>query len=133
MRFNKRFLGKLQFILQQRRKPSREEMDYWLGARARKHLTNTRFIGVTGSAGKSTCTALLHHLLGEHYGTCASLFENTPRVHAKRICLISNQEQFALMEMSGHAMGVLEQSCAPRHHNSLRRRELPSKSGNAEH
>lgn len=112
MRINKRFIGKLQFILQQRRKPSRVELDFWLGARARKRLTNTRFIGVTGSAGKSTCTALLHHLLGEHFRAAASLFENTPRVHAKRICQISKQEQFALMEMSGHAMGVLEQSCA---------------------
>lgn len=111
MRLNKRFLGKLQFILQQRRKPSREELDYWLGARARKRLSQTRFIGITGSAGKSTCAALLHHLLAEHYKTAASLFENTPRVLARRLAEIKRHEQFAVMEMSGHAMGVLAQSC----------------------
>ena len=113
MKFIKeRVIGKLGFMLCQRRKPSREELDFWLGSRARRRLGNSRFIGVTGSAGKSTCSSLLHHLLSERYIVAASLIENTPRVLARRLCQVERKDAFVVMEMSGHEAGVLDRSCA---------------------
>lgn len=106
-----RLKGKLAFMRCHRRKPTREELDVWLGLRARDRLNSTRFIGVTGSAGKSTTTALLHHLLASRYRSAASLLQNTPRVLGRRIAEMSGRESFAVMEMSGHAPGILQQSC----------------------
>jgi len=103
--------GKLAFILRNRRKPSREELDFWLGKRARERLGNVRFVGITGSGGKSTCAALLQHLLSLDYVVAGSLLENTTRVLAQRLRNISQHDQFAVMEMSGHKPGVLEESC----------------------
>jgi len=108
---DKRMRAKIGFLAKHRRKPSREELDLLLGKRARQQLAETRFIGITGSAGKSTCGALLQHLLGHHFRVAASLLENTPRVLARRILELSKQDQFAVMEMSGHMSGVLTTSC----------------------
>lgn len=105
------FKQRLQFIWHERRKPSREALTLWLGKRARRQLQSTCFIGVTGSAGKSTCVALLHHLLASRFITAASLLENTPRILAKRVTQLAGNEAYAVMEMSGHMPGVLAQSC----------------------
>ena len=103
--------GRLAFFLRNGRKPSREELDFWLGRRARDQLETVRFVGITGSGGKSTCASLLQHLLCLDYAVAGSLLENTTRVLAQRLRNISQHDQFAVMEMSGHKPGVLEESC----------------------
>jgi UDP-N-acetylmuramoyl-tripeptide--D-alanyl-D-alanine ligase len=108
---NRRLLEKLAFSLRHGRKPDRAELDFWLGKRSRERLGSVRFVGITGSGGKSTCAVLLQHLLCLDYAVAGSLLNNAPHDLARRLRNISQHDQFAVMEMSGHKPGVLEESC----------------------
>lgn len=108
----KRLLVKWFFMLRQKRRPSRIEVDLILATRTRKSLTNSHFIGVTGSAGKSSASALLFFLLGARYQVAGSLLHNALKDIAQRLVEVKSDDRYVVVEMSGHEPGALASGCA---------------------
>lgn len=73
--------------------------------RRRDALTQTRFIAVTGSGGKTTTTALLGAILAECGSTHVSLFANTLLGLSKRIGDVERSHAFAAFEVGMDAPG----------------------------
>lgn len=106
-----RSLIKWKAIMLGRGKPSRETIDRELAARARKKCPDTTYIGITGSMGKSTCSALLSWLLAGQYRVAGSLLHNAPKDVMQRLSEMRKEADVAVFELSGHAPGILQQSC----------------------
>ncbi|KUJ81710.1 hypothetical protein AVO43_14105 [Microbulbifer sp. ZGT114] len=80
-----------------------------MGKFARKKLTGT-VIGITGSAGKTTTVAMLHHLLGPWGGAAKSEANaNLPVGIAWNLASIPWQSRFTLVEM---AIGSMDKNSA---------------------
>lgn len=107
-----RVVAKWLFIFRNKRRPSRMEVDLILATRKRAELTDTRFIGVTGSAGKSSTSALLFFLLGARYQVAGSLLHNALKDIAHRLIDVKADDQFVVVEMSGHEPGALASGCS---------------------
>lgn len=79
-----------------------------LGERACRHrrrLRNCRIIAVTGSVGKSTTVRLVSAILQEAGATASSILFNT-RLHiARQVMQLSDEQDFAVFEVSGHMPG----------------------------
>lgn len=103
---------KLLFLLKHRRRPTRTEMDLILASSNRRKLIGTRFIGVTGSAGKSSTSALLVFLLAARYQTAGSILQNALKDIARRLIDVRPDDQYVVVEMSGHEPGALAGGCA---------------------
>ena len=106
-----RKLSKWWLILRLRRFPSRSEVDIFLAFKVRQGMSQTRFIGVTGSAGKSTTSALLLFLLSARFPTAASLLHNNTKDIAQRLIEVQPGDQYVVVEMSGHEPGALLRGC----------------------
>jgi UDP-N-acetylmuramoyl-tripeptide--D-alanyl-D-alanine ligase len=99
------------FLLEGRR-PSTREITERLALSHREKLYKTKFIGITGSGGKTTTARLLHHFLSEENSCMLSAFENTIKSIPKRICQTNIDNDFAVFEISGHEPGAINASCA---------------------
>jgi UDP-N-acetylmuramyl pentapeptide synthase len=77
---------------------------------ALRHLSNTCFIGVTGSCGKTTATQLIAAILAEEGRVRKGDHENEVGYIAKTIRAVSPRDRFCVCEVSGHAKGVMEQA-----------------------
>ncbi|WP_022961414.1 Mur ligase family protein [Halopseudomonas pelagia] len=108
----KRVLTKWLFMLKHGRRPARTEIDLVLAADNRKKLIATHIIGVTGSAGKSSTSALLFFLLGSRYRTAGSILHNALKDIAQRLIEVTSEDQYLVVEMSGHEPGALASGCA---------------------
>ena len=106
-----RSLIKWQMILAGRGKPTKLEIDAQLARRAREKCSSTTFVGITGSMGKSTCSALLTWLLAGQHRVAGSLLYNAPKDVMQRLGAMHKDAEFAVFELSGHAPGILKQSC----------------------
>ncbi len=93
------------------RRPSTKEIQTQIALRRRAQLTGTKFIGITGSGGKTTAARLLHHMLSEQNICALSAFENTIKTIPKRISRLSKDTSYAVFEISGHEPGAIDASC----------------------
>lgn len=98
------------FVLEGRR-PSTREITERLALARRDKLSKTKFIGITGSGGKTTTARLLHHLLSDESRCMLSAFENTIKNIPKRIYQMSTDNDYAVFEISGHEPGAIDASC----------------------
>ncbi len=73
-----------------------------LAAARRRRNTETTFIGITGSHGKSTATALLGAILTAHAPTTIGLEKNASRSAAKTMLTkVSRRDRYCVQEISG--------------------------------
>lgn len=81
--------------------------------RRRKALAGTRFIGVTGSGGKTTTVCLLQHLLEPSFRSYASSLLNSPHNVLRRLMAMKTDAGYdcAVFEISGHEPGAVALSC----------------------
>lgn len=103
---------KLFYRLVEGKKPSKYELEKKLARKKRPQLADTRFIGITGSGGKTTACRFLHHLLNEQQQAFLSAILNTVRHIPGRICAISKTAKYAVFEVSGNEPGAINDACA---------------------
>jgi UDP-N-acetylmuramoyl-tripeptide--D-alanyl-D-alanine ligase len=90
--------------------PSRAEVARQRALAHRETLTDTTFIGITGSGAKSTTSAFLYHLLSARKRSALSLIYNTSEAIARRIPQLDARDEVAIFEISGHAPGAIDAS-----------------------
>jgi len=78
--------------------------------RAALRLSDVRFIGVTGSCGKTTATELIAAILAREGRVQTGSHENTMQHFARTILAVSPRHRFCVTEISGHARGAIEQA-----------------------
>ncbi|WP_341303899.1 Mur ligase family protein [Pseudomonas sp. TMP25] len=93
------------------RKLARADIHRMMALKRRRELTGVRMIGVTGSGGKTTTSALVFHMLGEGAPAALSMLENTEQMIAPRLAKFPRHARYGVFEISGHAPGVLESVC----------------------
>ncbi len=67
---------KLKALLKSGKRPSSLEMEKFV-LRKRSKMSFTKFVGITGSGGKTTTARFIHHLLSEKNKCALSAFDNT--------------------------------------------------------
>lgn len=90
--------------------PSRADVARQRALAHRETLTDTTFIGITGSGAKSTTAAFLYHLLAGRKRCALSLIYNTSEAIARRILRLDGQDEIAIFEISGHGPGAIDAS-----------------------
>ena len=77
----------------------------------RRRFTNTVFVGITGSHGKTTATELLSQMLATMGPTHAGILRNIPKSVARGVIRARPQHyRYFVQEVSGHAPGAMEKS-----------------------
>lgn len=104
-------LIKLKARLLEGRKLSRADINRRLALRRRAKLGSTCMVGITGSGGKSTTSALVFHMLSGSQPSALSMLENTEEMIAWRLAKFPRRARYGVFEISGHAPGVIQSSC----------------------
>ena len=104
-------LLKLKARLLHGRQLSRADIHRHMAMKRRARLPGVCMVGVTGSGGKSTTSALVFHLLSAEYPVALSLLENTEQMIAPRLARFPRQARYGVFEISGHAPGVIDSVC----------------------
>ncbi len=76
----------------------------------RRMLSNSTFITITGSVGKTTTTQLLGAILSRRHAVRVGGHRNTPPDVLKAVCSTSRSDEFAVIEVSGGDPGDIEKS-----------------------
>jgi UDP-N-acetylmuramoyl-tripeptide--D-alanyl-D-alanine ligase len=101
---------KLSTFLKSGRRPSSEEMEKFL-LRKRSGMGSTKFIGITGSAGKTTAARFIHHLLSEKDKCALSAFDNALPSILGGIRKLTRDIKYAVFEISGDKQGAIDAAC----------------------
>lgn len=101
---------KLKTFLKSRRRPSSEEMEKFL-LRKRSRMSSTKFIGITGSGGKTTTARFIHHLLSENDRCALSAFDNALPSIQGGIRKLTINIKYAVFEISGDRRGAIDAAC----------------------
>ena len=102
---------KLFYLITEGQKPTQYELEKKLALKRRLALKSTTMIGITGSAGKTTASRFLYHLLNQNDQAFLSAILNTSRHIPGRICSIKKNIKYAVFEISGHMPGAINASC----------------------
>lgn len=102
---------KLFYLITEGKKPTQYELEKKLAVKKRSGLQSTTMIGITGSAGKTTASRFLYHLLNQNKQTFLSAILNTSRHIPGQICSIKKNIKYAVFEISGHMPGAINDSC----------------------
>ncbi|MEO6824765.1 MAG: UDP-N-acetylmuramoyl-tripeptide--D-alanyl-D-alanine ligase [Nitrosospira sp.] len=101
---------KLKALLKLRKRPSDEEMEAFL-LRKRSRMGSTKFIGITGSGGKTTTARFIHHLLSEKDKCALSVFDNALPSILAGIRKLDKNSKYAVFEISGDKPGAINEAC----------------------
>lgn len=101
---------KLKTLLKLERRPSSEEMEKFL-LRKRSGMGSTKFIGITGSGGKTTTARFIHHLLSEKDKCALSAFDNALPSILGGIRKLTKNIKYAVFEISGDKRGAIDAAC----------------------
>lgn len=93
------------------RKLTRADIYRQKALKRRAQLLDVRMVGITGSGGKTTTSALVFHLLSAERPVALSMLENTERMIAPRLARFPSQARYGVFEISGHAPGVIDSVC----------------------
>lgn len=104
-------LIKLKSRLLEGRKLTRADINRRLALRRRAKLGSACMVGITGSGGKSTTSALVFHMLSGYQPSALSMLENTEEMIAWRLAKFPRRARYGVFEISGHAPGVIQSSC----------------------
>lgn len=104
-------LIKLKARLLEGRKLTRADINRRLALRRRAKLGSACMVGITGSGGKSTTSALVFHMLSGYQPSALSMLENTEEMIAWRLAKFPRRARYGVFEISGHAPGVIQSSC----------------------
>ncbi|RYE08077.1 MAG: hypothetical protein EOP22_15195 [Hyphomicrobiales bacterium] len=81
-------------------------IDRWQARRGQRHLK--RFVGITGSVGKSTATMLAGALLKAQFRTITGVYLNAGRHPLRRVRKLREPTDYVVQELSGHMQGALD-------------------------
>lgn len=101
---------KFKTFLKSGRRPSSEEMEKFL-LRKRSRMGSTKFIGITGSGGKTTAARFIHHLLSETDKCALSAFDNALPSILGGIRKLTKDIRYAVFEISGDKQGAIDAAC----------------------
>jgi UDP-N-acetylmuramoyl-tripeptide--D-alanyl-D-alanine ligase len=103
-------LFKLRMLLQSGKRPSGEEMKKFV-LRKRSGMGSTKFIGITGSGGKTTTARFIHHLISENDKCALSAFDNTFLSIIGGMRKLEKDMKYAVFEISGGEKGAIDAAC----------------------
>lgn len=103
-------LFKLKALLKSGKRPSGEEMEKFV-LRKRVRMGSTKFIGITGSGGKTTTARFLHHLLSEKAKCALSAFDNTYLSIIGGMRKLERNIDYAVFEISGDKKRAIDAAC----------------------
>lgn len=101
---------KLKALLKSGKRPSGEEMERFV-LRKRSGMGSTKFVGITGSGGKTTTARFLHHLLGVKDKCALSAFDNTFLSIIGGMRKLEKNTRYAVFEISGDRKGAIDAAC----------------------
>ncbi|MEO8991688.1 MAG: UDP-N-acetylmuramoyl-tripeptide--D-alanyl-D-alanine ligase [Nitrosospira sp.] len=101
---------KLKALLKSGKRPSSLEMEKFV-LRKRSKMSFTKFVGITGSGGKTTTARFIHHLLSEKNKCALSAFDNTFLSIIGGMRKLEKNIKYAIFEISGDKQGAIDAAC----------------------
>lgn len=101
---------KLKALLKSGKRPSGEEMKKFV-LHKRSKMSSTKFVGITGSGGKTTAARFIHHLLSERDKCALSAFDNTFLSIIGGMRKLERNINYAVFEISGDRKGAIDAAC----------------------
>lgn len=101
---------KLKTLLKSGKRPSSEEMEKFVLLK-RSKMGSTKFVGITGSGGKTTTARFIHHLLSEKDKCTLSAFDNTFPSIIGGMRKLEKNIKYAVFEISGDKQGAIDAAC----------------------